>query len=243
MMIAKRIRSEGCPSSIADLEREAGFSLMELLIGLVLGTIMLSAIIAVFTTLTRSYTTQNVAADVQQTTRVGIDYIAQEVRMAGLNPFGNAGSSIEEIAPLGHKLRITMDLCDNSAGCTSPTPDGDLDDVNERVTFFYDQISGNLSRCLYEPANTVSPDSVVIVSTPKQTTCQTVIENVVPNPDGTPLFSFLDDDSPPNVITNNSDRDQIRTVVITLTVQEPSGLDTPVSRTYQTRVRCRNIGL
>ena len=222
---------------------QSGFSLMELVVGLAITSFVLAALISVFTTLTRSYTAQNVAADVQQTTRLGVDYMAREIRMAGLNPLGKAGASIEEIAPLGHKLRFTMDLCDNDSGCDSPTPDGDLEDVNERVTYFYDQISGNLSRCLYEPANTVSPDSVVHVTTPKQTWCNTIIENVVPNPDGTPLFAFLDGDTPAQNVASNDDRGNIRTVVITLTVQEPAGLGEPVSRTYRTRVRCRNIGL
>jgi hypothetical protein len=35
----------------------------------------------------------------------------------------------------------------------------------------------------------------------------------------------------------------IRTVVITMTVQEPAGRGGPVNRTFTTRVRCRNIGL
>ena len=33
----------------------------------------------------------------------------------------------------------------------------------------------------------------------------------------------------------------IRSVVISLTIERPSGLDQPVSRTYTTRVRCRNM--
>jgi Tfp pilus assembly protein PilW len=228
------------------LNGQNGFSLLELVIGLAMATIVLAGIIGVFTTLTRSYTTQNVAADVQQTARVGIDYIAQEVRMAGLNPQGGIGAnaaSIEEISATGTKLRFTMDRCDNDAGCDNPAPDGDLDDNSERITYFYDPANSALKRCLYEPAGTESPTSVVFVTTPKATTCQTIIDNVVPNPDGSPLFRFLDDDDPPNTITNNSDRSQIRTVVITLTIQESAGRDAPVSRMYSTRVRCRNIGL
>ena len=236
-------RLQGAPRP---LRCQKGFSLLELVIGLAMATVVLAAIIGVFTTLTRSYTTQNVAADVQQTARIGIDYIAQEVRMAGLNPMGATGvnaASIEEIAGTGIKLRFTMDRCDNDTGCDKPAPDGDLDDNSERITYFYNQASGALRRCLYEPAGTESPGSVVLASTPKATTCQTIIDNVVPNTDGSPLFRFLDDDDPPNNITSNSDRDKIRTIVITLTIQESAGRDAPVSRMYSTRVRCRNIGL
>ena len=60
-------------------------------------------------------------------------------------------------------------------------------------------------------------------------------------------FSFLDADEneliddtlvPPQVpVTQLVD---IKTVVISLSTQRPAGRDDPVSRTYSTRVRCRN---
>ena len=246
MIMSKATYGMRRPNAYKPFICQKGFSLMELVIGLAMATIVLGAIIGVFTTLTRSYTTQNVAADVQQTARVGIDYLAQEVRMAGLNPMGGVGAkaaSIEEIAPNGNKLRFTMDRCDNDTGCDRPAPDGDLDDNSERVTYFYDQASSALRRCLYEDASAVSPNSVVMVTTPKATTCQTIINNVVPNADGSPLFRFLDDDDPPNTITSNGDRNNIRTIVISLTIQESAGRDAPVSRHYTRRIRCRNIGL
>ena len=218
--------------------RPSGFTLTELVIGLGLATLVLTAIVGVFTSLTRSYTTQNVAADVQQTTRIGIDYIAQEIRMAGLDPTGSAGAGIEEIAPAGNKIRFTADYCDQvGSDCELPAPDGDLDDNNDRVTYFYDQDQSTLWRCLNEPASTESPDSI----DPSAYYCRRIIDNVVPNPDGTSLFEFFDVDD--NRILTNADRGLIRTVVITLTVQEPAGRGAPVSRTYGARVRCRNIGL
>jgi hypothetical protein len=39
------------------------------------------------------------------------------------------------------------------------------------------------------------------------------------------------------------DLDDIRTVVISMTVREPAGRSEPVERTYTTRVHCRNLGL
>lgn len=38
------------------------------------------------------------------------------------------------------------------------------------------------------------------------------------------------------------DRDDIRTVQISITVEEPAGIGGPVQRSYTTRVRCRNAG-
>ena len=60
-------------------------------------------------------------------------------------------------------------------------------------------------------------------------------------------FSFLDGDdnelidgtlSPPQVPAGHLA--DIKTVVISLSTQKPAGRDEPVSRTYTTRVRCRN---
>jgi type IV pilus assembly protein PilW len=63
-----------------------GFTLIELLVAMAIASIMIAAMVTLFTTLTRSYTRQNVAADVQQVARAGVDFMAQSIRMAGLDP-------------------------------------------------------------------------------------------------------------------------------------------------------------
>jgi hypothetical protein len=68
-----------------------------------------------------------------------------------------------------------------------------------------------------------------------------LIDRVAPNPGGVPLFIFLDDGD--NEVTDNLDRDRIRSVVVTLTIEEPAGLKKTTSRTYSSRVSLRNIGL
>jgi hypothetical protein len=62
-------------------------------------------------------------------------------------------------------------------------------------------------------------------------------------------FAYLDEDgnsladpNPPFSVPA-ADRDEIRTVVISMTVEEDAGRAEPVARTYTTRVRCRNLGL
>jgi hypothetical protein len=68
-----------------------------------------------------------------------------------------------------------------------------------------------------------------------------LIDRVAPNPGGIPMFIFLDGED--NVVTENLDRVRIRTVIFTLTVEEPAGLKKTASRTYSSRVSLRNIGL
>jgi prepilin-type N-terminal cleavage/methylation domain-containing protein len=208
-----------------------GFTLAELLIALGLISLVFGIMVAFFVTVTRSSCAQNAAAGAQHSARGGTEHIVHDLRMAGLDPFKTAGAGIEEISSAGSVLRFTSDRCDrpiNSAGCERPAPDGNLDDQSEEVTYLYDPSRRSLRRCFYE-------------SDPDRETCVNFIDKVVPNPDSIPLFVFLDEDS--NEITENSDRSRIRTVIITLTVEEPAGMARTISRTYSARVSLRNIGL
>ncbi|MGD9206551.1 MAG: hypothetical protein PVF86_18530, partial [Desulfobacterales bacterium] len=63
-----------------------GFTLVDILVGLAMASVILVALVSLFTTMGRSYTTQNVAADVQQVTRAGVELMIQEIRMAGFDP-------------------------------------------------------------------------------------------------------------------------------------------------------------
>jgi hypothetical protein len=97
---------------------------------------------------------------------------------------------------------------------------GQIDNDNfERITYFYNAVSDRLEQRLYE-------------GTPFQDT-QTLIENV----SGLSFRYFDQDGAETDQLT------EIRSVEIVLSVREPAGLDGMVSRTYNTRVRCRNLGL
>lgn len=208
-----------------------GFTLAELLIALGLMSLVVGIMVAFLVTLTRSSVAQNAAASAQHSARAGVEHIVHDLRMAGLDPFKTAGAAVEEISSTGAKLRFTSDRCDqpiNVSSCDQPSPDGDLDDQSEEVTYLYDIARRSLRRCFYE-------------SDPKRVTCMNLIDRVAPNPGGVPLFIFLDDGD--NEVTDNLDRDRIRSVVVTLTIEEPAGLKKTTSRTYSSRVSLRNIGL
>jgi type IV pilus assembly protein PilW len=214
-----------------------GFTLAELLIALGLASVVLSIMVTFFINLTRSSTTQNAIASAQHSVRASLEYILLDIRMAGLDPFGTANAGIEEISASGNKLRFTSDRCNldiDTPGCTQPVPDGDVDDDSERVTYLFDSASHVLKRCLYEKAVTFGSDA-------SSGSCQSIMKRVRPNPNGIPLFSFRDDDN--NHITTDVERSRIRTVILTLTVEEPAGTNQTVARTYSSRLRLRNVGL
>lgn len=215
----------------ANTRPDNGFTLAELLVALGLGSVVLGIMVAFFMNLIRSSIAQNAAALAQHSARAGVEHIVDDLRMAGLDPLKTAGAGIEEISSLGSKVRFTSDRCDqpiNSSGCDKPAPDGDVDDQSEEVTYVYDAGRRALRRCFYE-------------STPNRTTCVNLIEKVVANPDGIPLFTFLDGEN--NEVTDNLERGRIRMVILTLTVEEPAGIKKTMSRTYSSRVSLRNIGL
>ncbi|MCU0558843.1 MAG: hypothetical protein MUD16_01435 [Desulfobacterales bacterium] len=210
---------------------ESGFSLAELLVGLGTAMVVLALVVSFFTSLGRSSTAQNAAAAAQQTARAGVDYMVQELRLAGLDPLKEAGAGIELIAADGSRIRFTADRCNlaigESGSCDHPLADGDVEGKNERVSFAYDSASRTLRRCLYEA--TLSESWMTLVS------------GVAPNPGNVPLFTFLDDAG--NPVVDNNQRGLIRTVIVTLTVEEPAGRGALVARTFSARVRLRNIGI
>jgi prepilin-type N-terminal cleavage/methylation domain-containing protein len=119
--------------------REAadGFSLIELMIAMVIATLLLSAVYAVYASLSRSYTTQNVSAEVQQNVRAAIDLMAEDLMMAGLDPDAVAGAEFESATTTN--MRFTMDRNLN----------GTIDESDqERVTYSYNGTA--LRQCLYE---------------------------------------------------------------------------------------------
>jgi type IV pilus assembly protein PilW len=87
-----------------------GFSLLEMLVGLAVTAVVLAAVVNIFTVLTRSYTTQNVAADVQQVVRAAVDYMAQNIRMAGLNPARIPDVGIVSATPTQIEFKIDRNL-------------------------------------------------------------------------------------------------------------------------------------
>ena len=202
-----------------DKNREHGFTLVDILVGLAMASIVMAAIISLFTSVGRSYTIQNVAADVQQVTRAGVEHMTQNIRMAGLDPLGTAGAEIKEFT--ADKIRFTLDRCDLPVGGPEGCglPDGDVDDKFENVTYRWDPGERKLKQTLYAGTGSVYTE--------------TLVENV-----SNLSFTYLDKDD-----GLTSDVTAIRTVVIAMTVEDPAGRAGMIKRTYSARVRCRNLGL
>ncbi|UCF92796.1 MAG: prepilin-type N-terminal cleavage/methylation domain-containing protein [Desulfobacterales bacterium] len=98
--------------------------------------------------------------------------------------------------------------------------DGDIDEANyERITYFYNNADKRLDQILFQ-------------GTPSETSPQALIDNV-----SNFAFTYLDEDGAPTFTA-----DEIRTVLITLSVRAPAGRGETVTRTMRSRINCRNLG-
>ena len=71
------------PTRMTALIRQAGFSMVELMVALLLGSIVVIAAVSLFTTNQRTFQLQQGLSDVQQQGRFALDYLAQDLRRLG----------------------------------------------------------------------------------------------------------------------------------------------------------------
>lgn len=191
------------------LAGKEGFTLAEVVMALGIMLLVLTAIISLFASLNRSYTTQNVAAGVQQVARAGIDIMTRNIRMAGLNPLNLNRIGFVEAAQ--DRIRFQYDT--NGSGTIATNATGD---DNEDLAYL---LNGN--------------NQLIRQLNGKVTSNQSLVDHVTDL-----TFRYLDAQD-----LETTELDAIRTVEVSLTVAEPAGRDGILSRTYATRVICRNLNL
>ena len=184
-----------------------GFSLIEIMVAIAIMSVLSIAMMKTYTGFTRVYTTQEVAAGVQQDLRASLNIMTQDIRMAGFDPLDTDNFGVE--VATATNIRITSDTDMN----------GVVDVSNfERITYNFNAGTNRLEQILYETTGSEST--------------QPVVDNVT-----NVAFTYLDEDN--NITATLAD---IRTVTISMTIDEPAGRGGTVSRTLSTRVRCRNLG-
>ena len=194
-----------------------GFSLIELMVAMAMASIVLVAIYSLHATLLKSYTSQNAAADVQEGMRAGIDFMAEDILIAGFNPMGTAGAGI--VAADATSIHLTSDRNMNGVLDTGALPHQDL----EEIRYF---LSG--SQLIQELYGDNTTDDVLVDNVTSLT------------------FTYFDSAVPPNQLVpplNSTQLADIRTIALSMTVQAPAGRDGTVTRTYTTRFRIRNLDL
>ena len=121
-------------------DKERGFTLVELLIGMAVGLIVLGAIASTFIIQSRSLDVQEQVAEMVQTARAAMDMMSREIRMAGYNP---TGATFDGITYHATQLQILADFRGNNDG---DPPDGLPNDPNEDITYTYDNPNDRIDR-------------------------------------------------------------------------------------------------
>ena len=182
-----------------------GFTVTELVLALAMMMMTMAAMVSLLISLNRSYTAQNVTAEVQQVTRAGINIMTRDIRMAGLDPLKINQIGILEASV--NKIRFQHDI--NSSGTIETGQ-------NEDIAYL---LNDNHQLIRQRDGNSRSNKSLI-----------DHVDDLT--------FRYVDRNDEETSIL-----DDIQTVEISLTVREPAGKNKFISRTYATRVICRNLGL
>jgi type II secretory pathway component PulJ len=181
--------------------------------------IVIGAIYGVFASVNRACVNNEVSAEVMQHMRTSLDFMEQDIRMAGLDSSESADAGIEAATPT--IFRFTADRNMDGTINTAYLADGIQEQDLERITYSYDAANRRLDQCLYEETNDA---------------WETVAENVINF-----QFTYFDQDDNPLAFPI-ADLLEIRTVQASMTIEQPAGRAGPVNRTLTKRILCRNLG-
>ena len=130
------------------MRQSAGFTLVEIMIALGIIGIVLGGIYTAFQGQLRTFNTQEQLVDMEQNIRVARYFLERELRLAGLDPSGNAGAGIT--VANGDTITFSMDFTGGESDTLDNDGDGLVDegslngaewfngstaDTNEQVTY------------------------------------------------------------------------------------------------------------
>jgi type IV pilus assembly protein PilW len=120
-------------------KNQTGFSLIELLISIAVGSIVLTLVAGFLFSQQRVSITQNEVVDMQQGLRAAVTLMNREIRMAGFDPTGSAGAGIVQAEV--DSVTFTTDDNDNGSLMVDPV----TWEPNERIRYAVNA-NGDLGR-------------------------------------------------------------------------------------------------
>jgi prepilin-type N-terminal cleavage/methylation domain-containing protein len=205
------------------MERDTGFTLVELLLVMALVGVILGGLYSLFQTSSRTYTVQDRVVAMQQDARFGVDYLADLIRVAGYDPRGKGGNRF------GFQVAQDWDSrgpqsCDgkNIAFTADGNQDG-LVDANDSERVAFRLTGGELQR--YRNGSGWEP----------------IITGVDDNGSS---FVYVYADGSSDSTPSPDKVKQIRAVQIVLQMRAPKLYGAQIrEKRYTTLVKCRNLGL
>lgn len=196
---------------------------MELLMSIMLGSLVLTAIFSLFITQSKQYSSQENSVEMVQGLRASMDLMTREIRLAACDPTGAGGIGFQDNANDNYNtdansIRFTLDTT-GTAG--TGEPDGLVDGPNEDINYYL-YTSGGIQKLGRRTGGSGNP--------------QPVIEDVT-----NLTFTYYDANG-----ATTSTLSDIRSVQISLTAQTER--DDPLLGVRKTmtqicQIRVRNAGL
>ncbi|TET85157.1 MAG: prepilin-type N-terminal cleavage/methylation domain-containing protein [Desulfobacteraceae bacterium] len=231
------------------MRNEKGFTLVELLVAMTVGGIVMAGISMAYRSQQKSALVQDQVCAMQQNLRASMQLMEREIRMAGYDPAGSAGSGIQTANATS--IRITLDIhdgADNDADGIvdefdeAGNGDGDTNDINEDITYLRLDPDGDGVFDLFRRDAAVAGD-------------QPIAENI-----DALDFVYLDEDG--NVTATLTEMRSVQITVVARTDRRDRGYtDTAIYTNQQgatvfgpggdnfrrkrltAEVKCRNLGL
>jgi type II secretory pathway pseudopilin PulG len=212
-----------------------GFSLVELLVGTVLFTIITGAVFSLLVSAQRRYRGESSVTEAFQQANVAIDQIVRDVHSAGYPPKNSFGAAVSSAHPENYALPFAWSPNYPGTPCTLGTKGncvipGNNDLIVEADTgsgiqwIRYSLQNGTLMRGVTPKDPTQDP----MTSTNGVLVLAPYLDNVI-NPPSVPVFSYgFDNTAPPPPVPSS----YIREVNITLVVQ--SAQRDPQTREFRT---------
>jgi len=113
------------------LDKSSGFTLIEIMVTLLIASIIIGAVFAVYSTQQETYTSSDQIAEMQQNLRAAMLIMTREIREAGCDPTGYARAGFT-YAAIG-QVSFTRDIAGHSVNYNQSN--GDTADPGEVITF------------------------------------------------------------------------------------------------------------
>jgi prepilin-type N-terminal cleavage/methylation domain-containing protein len=211
---------------------EAGFTLVELLVGMLLSVIVLGGAYSVYRVQAREFKVQDNRLEAQQYAQAVTDLMVREIRNAGYLPVGGATCSNAILLADVQTLQFRYDA--NASGtCTTAGTD-----ANEDITYSFDTAT---SGCAENLGNIMRTDTNTSATPQPLTDCNVPI--------GTANFSFAYYDKDSNLLATPvapADRPNIKRVKVTVTVKSKNPdpvFGGQLTTTMTSNAELRNNGL
>jgi len=114
------------------IRNNRGFTLVELLVAMAISGIVITAIYTTYQSQQKSYTAQEEVAAMQQKLRAALYYMTRQIREVGCNPTCIKTNPPGIVTASANLIEFTSDLRGSTFGSS---PDGDMDDSYEHVTY------------------------------------------------------------------------------------------------------------